>query len=167
MLSACDSKAAQETSNGQTIELVTPNYAPYLQTFSAAIGDAYTQRTGTKVKLINTGNSSFVSVNQRIQSDLAAGHTDALALVGVNDVERYVTGGPAATLTPSAPTPKRSTGLGHSSSCTSNKGAIWQVQMHRSPSRRPSGRTAGGGSTSPEKPTTRARPAWPSGTTRC
>ncbi|MFF0457837.1 ABC transporter substrate-binding protein [Nocardia africana] len=91
VLSACGSQAETVTSTGPTIELVTPNYAPYLQTFAAAVGDAYTQRTGTKVKLINTGNSSFVSVNQRIQSDLAAGHTAALALIGVNDVARYAT----------------------------------------------------------------------------
>ena len=51
-------------------------------------------------------------------------------------------------------------------SCTSSRAAAWPTSARPSASPRGSGRTAGGGSTSPGRLTTRARPRWPTGAIR-
>ena len=54
-------------------------------------------------------------------------------------------------------------GSARSSSCTSSRAAAWSTRTRRSASARRSGRTGGGGSTSAARPTTPARPGWPTG----
>ncbi len=66
-----------------------------------------------------------------------------------------------------APTRSCWTASARSSSCTSSRAARWPGWAPRSGSRRASGRTAGGGSTSPAGPTTRAPPGWPTAVIRC
>ena len=73
----------------------------------------------------------------------------------------------ARTRTTSARTPRRWPASARSSNCTSSRAAAWSTWTRPSPSPTASGRTAGGASSCPAGPTTPARPASRTGTTRC
>ena len=66
-----------------------------------------------------------------------------------------------------ASTRKPSAGSGSSWNCTSSRAAAWSTRTSRWASAPASGRTAGGGSTSPVRPTMPAPPGWRTATTPC
>lgn len=87
-LASCSSGSS--STSGSALELVTVNFQPIIDQISATISQDYTARTGNSVRIINTGQAGFESVDQRVQSDLAAGHVSDLALVGWNTLRNYV-----------------------------------------------------------------------------
>ncbi|MGW4125379.1 ABC transporter substrate-binding protein [Nocardia sp. NPDC004711] len=91
ILTACSSRGASQPGDG-ALELVSYNNIPSLTT---TLGEPFTQRTGTTVKIINAGGTSYESVDQRVQTDLAAGHVDDIALIGNYMIGSYVQSGRA------------------------------------------------------------------------
>ena len=96
LVAACSGNGTTNTSaaaTGKSVEIVTCNFDPFVQEITTITGAGYTQRTGITVTPINTGGPSYESVDQRVQSDLAAGHTDAVAMIGLNSLDNYVSAG--------------------------------------------------------------------------
>ncbi|MER6526096.1 ABC transporter substrate-binding protein [Streptomyces sp. NPDC001508] len=94
LLAACGSSGTSPSGKGP-IELVAYNNIP---TVTATLGAAFTKRTGTTVKIISTGGVNYESVDQRVQTDLAAGHVDDIALIGASALGNYVQAGRAVAL---------------------------------------------------------------------
>ncbi|MFF0457822.1 ABC transporter substrate-binding protein [Nocardia africana] len=90
LLAACGNNTSAPNSAGQAIELVSINFPPYLTSIDSQVGSAYTARTGTTVKVINTGANNYGAVDTRIKSDLAAGHTDAIAMISMGSISNYI-----------------------------------------------------------------------------
>ncbi|MGW3955983.1 ABC transporter substrate-binding protein [Streptomyces sp. NPDC004752] len=99
LLAACGGGNSGAKSAGQqTIELVTINFPPYLTSIAGQVGSAYTARTGTAVKVINTGANGYGAVDTRVKSDLAAGHTDAIAMIAMSSIGNYIDANRAVSL---------------------------------------------------------------------
>ena len=97
-VAACGTSTAPAASEAGNVELVCFNFDPYIKTFATTIGSDFTRRTGTTVKIVNTGQAASASVDRRVESDLASGHTDAIALISGYETSRYASSGRAVAL---------------------------------------------------------------------
>lgn len=80
-----------------TIDLLFPGLPFYLDALPATYTDEFTSETGVSVELIQTGED-YVEVDQRIASDIAAGDTADIALVGLGSLRSYAEAGVAQPL---------------------------------------------------------------------
>ncbi|MFB1298487.1 ABC transporter substrate-binding protein [Mycobacterium sp. pW049] len=97
VLAACG-RSGDNQAGGNSIELVTYNLPEYVDAISATVGAEFARRTGITVELVNTGGNNYESVDQRVQSDIAAGRAPELALVSLSAIDRYAESGRAAQL---------------------------------------------------------------------
>ncbi|MGW3951206.1 ABC transporter substrate-binding protein [Streptomyces sp. NPDC004752] len=92
LLAACGESNGKSGGNGsRTVEMVLYNAPLFTSQVSENLGSAFTRKTGITVKAINTGTATYESVDQRVQTDLVAGHIDDIAMVGLNLLGSYIT----------------------------------------------------------------------------
>lgn len=72
-----------------TVEIIVPNFPQLVEPLKATLDADFAKRTGITVTFVPVGDTSYVGVDQRIQSDLAAGRQPELALIGLNMVRTY------------------------------------------------------------------------------
>ncbi|MGW4123061.1 ABC transporter substrate-binding protein [Nocardia sp. NPDC004711] len=87
LLPGCASSMKSQRDD-KTIEIVT-GYKKQADTISATLDAKFTARTGITVKVVNTGQENYESVDERLKSDAAAGTLPQLAAVGMSSVATY------------------------------------------------------------------------------